>query len=57
MYFFHFQLFIKVPKDHVWLQGDNIYDSIDSRDYGPVPIKDISGVVRLKVNEVFRVFR
>jgi len=40
---------IKVPEGHVWLQGDNIYDSVDSRDYGPVPIKDINGVVRMKV--------
>ncbi|ORX82367.1 LexA/Signal peptidase [Anaeromyces robustus] len=38
-----------VPEGHVWLQGDNIYDSVDSRDYGPVPIKDIDGIVRFKV--------
>ncbi|ORX53342.1 hypothetical protein BCR36DRAFT_24781 [Piromyces finnis] len=40
---------VQVPEGHVWLQGDNIYDSVDSRDYGPVPIKDICGIVRLKL--------
>ncbi|XP_061187576.1 mitochondrial inner membrane protease subunit 1-like [Saccostrea echinata] len=28
---------VKVPKGHVWLEGDNKEDSEDSRDYGPVP--------------------
>ncbi|XP_052691978.1 mitochondrial inner membrane protease subunit 1-like [Crassostrea angulata] len=28
---------IKVPKGHVWIEGDNKADSEDSRDYGPVP--------------------
>lgn len=26
-----------VPKGHIWIQGDNIYDSNDSRQFGPVP--------------------
>ncbi|CAL1399717.1 unnamed protein product [Linum trigynum] len=26
-----------VPRGHVWIQGDNIYNSKDSRDFGPVP--------------------
>lgn len=29
---------IYVPKGHVWLEGDNSENSIDSRTYGPVPI-------------------
>jgi len=29
------QLF--VPKGHVWIQGDNLYNSSDSRSYGPIP--------------------
>lgn len=27
---------VVVPKGHIWVQGDNIYDSRDSRDFGPV---------------------
>ncbi|ORY29035.1 LexA/Signal peptidase [Neocallimastix californiae] len=38
-----------VPQGYVWLQGDNIFDSIDSRDYGPVPLNDVNGIVRFKV--------
>ncbi|MCL7022613.1 hypothetical protein MKW94_012653 [Papaver nudicaule] len=28
---------VTVPKGHVWIQGDNIYASRDSRDFGPIP--------------------
>lgn len=28
---------IHVPKGHVWLEGDNSENSLDSRNYGPVP--------------------
>ncbi|XP_043707536.1 mitochondrial inner membrane protease subunit 1-like [Telopea speciosissima] len=28
---------VNVPKGHVWVQGDNIYASHDSRQFGPVP--------------------
>ncbi|KAL5577183.1 hypothetical protein UlMin_018882 [Ulmus minor] len=28
---------IVVPRGHVWVEGDNIYASKDSRKYGPVP--------------------
>lgn len=29
---------IYVPKGHVWLEGDNSENSLDSRNYGPVPM-------------------
>ncbi|XP_027928132.1 mitochondrial inner membrane protease subunit 1 isoform X2 [Vigna unguiculata] len=34
-----------VPKGHVWIQGDNIYASRDSRHFGPVPYGLIEGKV------------
>ena len=34
---------IIVPKNHVWLAGDNTKDSRDSRDYGAVPLQLIRG--------------
>ncbi|CAJ1957806.1 unnamed protein product [Sphenostylis stenocarpa] len=38
-----------VPKGHVWIQGDNIYASHDSRYYGPVPYGLIEGKVFFRV--------
>ena len=32
----------QVPKGHVWLQGDNPSKSLDSRNYGPVPLSLVS---------------
>ncbi|ERL94499.1 mitochondrial inner membrane protease subunit 1 [Dendroctonus ponderosae] len=33
-----------VPIGHIWIQGDNVSNSTDSRSYGPVPL----GLVRSK---------
>lgn len=41
---------VKVPKGSVWLAGDNASNSIDSRDYGPVPEGLLKGVVIAKVS-------
>nr|ACU16711.1 unknown [Glycine max] len=38
-----------VPKGHVWIQGDNIYASRDSRHFGPVPYGLIEGKVFFRV--------
>ncbi|XP_031702615.1 mitochondrial inner membrane protease subunit 1 isoform X3 [Anarrhichthys ocellatus] len=38
-----------VPKGHVWLEGDNLRNSNDSRSYGPVPYALIRGRVSLKL--------
>eukprot|EP00617_Octactis_speculum_P024454 CAMPEP_0185756160 /NCGR_PEP_ID=MMETSP1174-20130828/14599_1 /TAXON_ID=35687 /ORGANISM="Dictyocha speculum, Strain CCMP1381" /LENGTH=148 /DNA_ID=CAMNT_0028435009 /DNA_START=279 /DNA_END=725 /DNA_ORIENTATION=- len=40
---------IKIPKGHVWLEGDNSANSTDSRYYGPVPAALIKGRVALKI--------
>ncbi|KAI3986469.1 hypothetical protein MKX01_037751 [Papaver californicum] len=36
---------ITVPKGHIWIQGDNIYNSRDSRQFGPVPYGLVQGKV------------
>lgn len=38
-----------MPKGHVWIQGDNIYSSFDSRTYGAVPYGLIQGKVFCRV--------
>lgn len=38
-----------VPEGTCWLQGDNIYDSTDSRYYGPVPLALLQSVVFFRV--------
>ncbi|EEB19766.1 mitochondrial inner membrane protease subunit, putative [Pediculus humanus corporis] len=38
-----------VPKGHVWLEGDNKYNSSDSRNYGPVPQGLIKGRVVCRI--------
>ncbi|CAN4104315.1 unnamed protein product [Withania somnifera] len=40
---------LKVPKGHVWIQGDNIYASKDSRQLGPIPYGLILGKVLFRV--------
>lgn len=40
---------IKIPENHVWLQGDNDAQSTDSRHYGPVPQALVRGKVWVRV--------
>ncbi|XP_042430619.1 mitochondrial inner membrane protease subunit 1-like [Zingiber officinale] len=40
---------VAVPMGHVWVQGDNIYSSRDSRQFGPVPYGLIQGRAFCKV--------
>lgn len=40
---------IEVPKGHIWLQGDNPTQSLDSRTYGPVPTALVKGRVLFQV--------
>ncbi|KAK4683852.1 hypothetical protein P7C73_g6365, partial [Tremellales sp. Uapishka_1] len=43
---------VRIPKGHVWLQGDNMSNSTDSRMYGPVPIAIVKGKVLARVSRV-----
>lgn len=40
---------VTIPKGHVWLEGDNRSNSIDSREYGPVPKGLLRGRVIARV--------
>ncbi|PIN01826.1 Mitochondrial inner membrane protease, subunit IMP1 [Handroanthus impetiginosus] len=43
------RMWMMVPKGHVWIQGDNIYASRDSRHLGPIPYGLILGKVFFRV--------
>jgi hypothetical protein len=36
---------VAVPPGHLWLEGDNRANSVDSRDYGPLPEGLLEGKV------------
>jgi signal peptidase I len=38
-----------VPPGHIYLLGDNRYDSVDSRDFGPVPASSVVGRVTARL--------
>lgn len=40
---------IYVPRGHVWVEGDNIENSTDSRTYGPIPIGLIQSRVLCRI--------
>eukprot|EP00258_Populus_trichocarpa_P043200 XP_024459219.1 mitochondrial inner membrane protease subunit 1 isoform X4 [Populus trichocarpa] len=40
---------VMVPKGHIWIQGDNMYASCDSRHYGPVPYGLVQGKLFFRV--------
>jgi inner membrane protease subunit 1 len=44
---------ITVPSGHVWLEGDNQFNSSDSRHYGPVPYSILKGRVFLRIWPLF----
>lgn len=41
--------YIQIPEGHCWVEGDNLPDSRDSREYGPVPLALVKGKVIAKV--------
>ncbi len=40
---------MKVPPNHVWVEGDNPLESTDSRHYGPLPISALRGRIVLRL--------
>jgi signal peptidase I len=40
---------VTVPDGHVWVEGDNKDASRDSREYGPVPVNLVIGIVRGRI--------
>lgn len=40
---------VTIPKDHVWIEGDNKVLSRDSREFGPMPLCLVHGIVRARV--------
>lgn len=46
-----------IPKNHFWLQGDNLNNSSDSRFYGPVSRKLIHGKVLFRIWPPFSIGR
>jgi len=46
---------MEIPRGHIWLQGDNVDRSKDSRSYGPVPYALVTGKVVAQVWPLWRV--
>jgi hypothetical protein len=44
-----FLLLLQVPPGHIWLEGDNLIVSRDSREYGPVPLALVRGRAMVQV--------
>ncbi|XXG61636.1 hypothetical protein AAC387_Pa05g0197 [Persea americana] len=40
---------VVVPKGHVWVQGDNVFASNDSRNFGPVPYALIQAKALIRI--------
>ncbi|KAI5287506.1 hypothetical protein KEM54_005948 [Ascosphaera aggregata] len=47
------ELMVEVPKGHVWVAGDNLPWSRDSRAYGPIPLGMVKGKLIAKGNSLF----
>ncbi|CAD2104136.1 microsomal signal peptidase, putative [Plasmodium vinckei lentum] len=45
LYVNDFNSFVEIPKNHIWIEGDNKLDSFDSRNYGCVNINLVIGKI------------
>ncbi len=48
-YWYQTEQVLEIPSGMVWLEGDNPFNSTDSRSYGPVPLALIKGLVAFKL--------
>lgn len=44
----------KIPKGYVHVRGDNHPMSLDSKNFGPIPIESILGITVCKVSEILQ---
>ena len=42
-------ILVEVPKGHIWIEGDNKENSKDSRDFGPISLGLVEGIVRYRL--------
>ena len=40
---------VEIPPGHIWVEGDNKENSKDSREFGPLPLALVDGIVRYRV--------
>ena len=40
---------VEIPPGHIWIEGDNKENSKDSRDFGPISLALVEGIVRYRV--------
>jgi len=45
---------ITIPPGHVWVEGDNPLDSLDSRHYGPIPLSALRGRLVMRLWPLWR---
>lgn len=46
--------YVRIPKGYIWIAGDNLSSSTDSRHYGPVPLASVRGKVIARVSAAGR---
>jgi inner membrane protease subunit 1 len=44
----------QVPKGHMWVTGDNLPHSVDSRRYGPIPLAMVNGKILAKAERLWK---
>ena len=40
---------VEIPPGHIWVEGDNKENSKDSRDFGPISLALVEGIVRYRI--------
>ncbi|KAA8901689.1 peptidase S24/S26A/S26B/S26C [Sphaerosporella brunnea] len=45
---------LQVPRGHMWVTGDNLPHSVDSRRYGPIPLAMVNGKILAKAERLWK---